>query len=364
MTYRPSSFLESNLTAQPSNHIFRNSQFNWSHSQREDTEGQGSYPKSIYKPNLNVRPNQAPSVQTLVSSSLQNYSNALFLTKRGEKPTLPFHSTKVFAPETQKENKPGTVSHLIIKAMVDQSASTKWNQPVSSRQRASSVQGAKISTQPSSSYISEEYLSYNQNEKFDGGIKGTRGSANLLLTSMKRDTSSKSGLLSQPSKLYKSSTGDKSAREDYLKRELKTPKSVNYQVTCSTERSKGVVEAFGICTTQGITKDYNEDGVSIIMNVVQEDKSGLHANLQAKNNFSYFSVFDGHGGTNCVNYLKDNLHYKILNDPQFPSRCDQAIFNGVLKAEKEFLEQANKNNGFPDKSGACCLIVLFKGSRF
>ena len=54
-------------------------------------------------------------------------------------------------------------------------------------------------------------------------------------------------------------------------------------------------------------------------------------------NCSYFSIFDGHGGNKCANFLREKLHQYILNDPKFPNNVDQAIKNGVLKAEREFL---------------------------
>jgi len=134
-------------------------------------------------------------------------------------------------------------------------------------------------------------------------------------------------------------------------------KSVNYQITCSLDKSKGVVQAFGICTTQGIAKNYNEDGVSIIMNVTRDQKDVVKNDHSS--NYSYFSVFDGHGGQQCVSYLRDNLHLKILNDPEFPKSCDKAIFNGIIKAEKEFLQSAHSPE-LVENSGACCLVALFK----
>ena len=362
MAFRPASYLDSNLTAQPSNHVFRNSQYNWSYSTKDSHEGQDGYAKSIYKPNLNIKPSNPPNTQTLVSSSLQNYSSTLFLSRRNQRAAPVYISSIPSHPPAQKENNPGTVSHLIMKAMADQPLSSKWNDTVPSRQRASSVQGSKMQTPTHVAYPTQGPSSHYQATRKENFAKSGKSSSNLLLNTMKREYSAKSGILSQSSKHFKSAQHDHDSRESLDRAPCKTPKSVNYQVTCSTEKSKGVVEAFGICTTQGIVKNYNEDGVSIIMNVLQEDKNSAHSTYKQKSNFSYFSVFDGHGGNACVNYLKDNLHYKILNDSLFPSRCDQAIFNGVLKAEKEFLDQAGKNHDQLDKSGACCLIVLFKGT--
>lgn len=32
-----------------------------------------------------------------------------------------------------------------------------------------------------------------------------------------------------------------------------------------------------------------------------------------------FSIFDGHGGTNCCNFLKEHLHDKILENFEYES---------------------------------------------
>ena len=91
-----------------------------------------------------------------------------------------------------------------------------------------------------------------------------------------------------------------------------------YELTKSNEKSKGIVEAFGICTTQGILRNYNEDRVSVILNVMKHSEaSGEDNNTSKENtipNSSYFSLFDGHGGNKCANFLRENLHQYILND--------------------------------------------------
>lgn len=117
---------------------------------------------------------------------------------------------------------------------------------------------------------------------------------------------------------------------------------VNYELTKSNEKSKGIVEAFGICTTQGISRNYNEDRVSVILNVMKHSEDGSTPNSMTSNresiipHSSYFSVFDGHGGNKCANFLRENLHQYILNDSNFPTNCDQALRSGILKAESEF----------------------------
>jgi serine/threonine protein phosphatase PrpC len=72
-------------------------------------------------------------------------------------------------------------------------------------------------------------------------------------------------------------------------------------------------------------------------------------------NSSYFSVFDGHGGNKCANFLRENLHQYILNDSHFPDDCHKAINTGILAAEKEFLKKCKSTNF--DKSGSCALLA-------
>ena len=51
-------------------------------------------------------------------------------------------------------------------------------------------------------------------------------------------------------------------------------------------------------TCNGIYRKYNEDKLKIITN--------------GKYNFSYFSIFDGHNGTSCANFLSENLYQEII----------------------------------------------------
>ena len=152
-------------------------------------------------------------------------------------------------------------------------------------------------------------------------------------------------------------------------------KSVNYEVTQSNESSKGIVRAFGICTTQGIVRDYNEDRVSVILNVSRDEQeqdikhnqrfSQVHNSGGEFNRpgpkCSFFSVIDGHGGNGCANFLREKLHHYILNDTNFPLKCPEAIKNGIQRAEDQFLKNAVQGKNNVDRSGACCLIALFRG---
>ena len=51
-----------------------------------------------------------------------------------------------------------------------------------------------------------------------------------------------------------------------------------------------------------------------------------------------FGVYDGHGGSKCAEYLKDNLHNNIILEPSFPHDIVEAIKQGSEKTEEDFLK--------------------------
>ncbi len=40
---------------------------------------------------------------------------------------------------------------------------------------------------------------------------------------------------------------------------------------------------------------------------------------------SFFGIYDGHGGETCANFLRDNLHNFVINQPTFPNNPLEAI---------------------------------------
>jgi len=69
-------------------------------------------------------------------------------------------------------------------------------------------------------------------------------------------------------------------------------------------------------------------------------------------------VFDGHGGSTCSDFLKDNLHNFVTKDPSFPSDCETAIKRGFAEAEKVFCSKAIENKDELDTSGSCAVVLL------
>ena len=129
-------------------------------------------------------------------------------------------------------------------------------------------------------------------------------------------------------------------------------------ITLSPARSSsflfnGVEAYYSVNTTNGTIRTYNEDRVSIVINI----KRKSDWTQKAWPNCSYFSIFDGHGGALCADFLKDNLHKMILENPNFPENPKIAIEQGCAQAEHDFCKFALKQTNI-ERSGSCGVILL------
>lgn len=87
---------------------------------------------------------------------------------------------------------------------------------------------------------------------------------------------------------------------------------------------------------------------------------------------SFFAIYDGHGGSLCAEFLRDNLHnyvkdiniiFKVLYDQNFPKDIKEAIRLGFQKADSDFLNYyaLNQQGEVTDKSGSCAIVALIVG---
>ena len=123
-----------------------------------------------------------------------------------------------------------------------------------------------------------------------------------------------------------------------------------------SNKSYGRIKAYASYTNKGIIRNYNEDRVSIVINMNQPN------NFDNKTKFpriSYFGIFDGHGGSKCSEYLRDNLLQLICNNKNFPSNITLSIKEAFKKADEDFLNNYSVQNGkIKDFSGSCGLFLL------
>ena len=117
--------------------------------------------------------------------------------------------------------------------------------------------------------------------------------------------------------------------------------------------------AYGANTNQGIVRNYNEDRVAIILNIMKPKSKQFTGQEWPK--CSFFGIYDGHGGHVCADFLRDYLHQFIIKDQYFPKEPIKAIKNGFKEAEKLFLEFAEGQQyevGDIDRSGSCAIVAL------
>ena len=131
----------------------------------------------------------------------------------------------------------------------------------------------------------------------------------------------------------------------------------NYEQSKTSKKKMGLIKSYAVNTYQGIIRTYNEDRVSIIVNM--NKPRGYYKKIWPR--VSFFGIFDGHGGEACSEYLRDNLHDLIChNNEFFPENIPEAIKLAFEKAEKNFLENyaLNKKKEVINKSGSCAIILL------
>lgn len=124
-----------------------------------------------------------------------------------------------------------------------------------------------------------------------------------------------------------------------------------------SHKSSFSISAYAANTHQGSIRNYNEDRVSIILNIVKPNT--YIGEYWPK--CSFFAVYDGHGGSGCAEYLRDNLHHKIIRNSNFPDNPEKAILCGCAEAEEEFINKYAlnlKGSEIIDKSGSCAVFSL------
>lgn len=151
---------------------------------------------------------------------------------------------------------------------------------------------------------------------------------------------------------------------DLIKEQNNTPLSKSflkssyekYENTRFSSKSLNLIKSFAANTHQGVVRKYNEDRVSIILNIIKPNsfKGSYWPTC------SFFGIFDGHGGNKCADYLKDNLHNFIIKSPYFPKNPQKAITEGFNQCDDEYITNhaLGPNNIIMDRSGSCAIVIL------
>eukprot|EP00796_Vickermania_ingenoplastis_P007278 gene7278-5122_t len=78
--------------------------------------------------------------------------------------------------------------------------------------------------------------------------------------------------------------------------------------------------------------------------------------VMMKDGFPFFAVYDGHGGSQCAEFLRDHLHEMILNHPDLKKNPEKAIYDSIIEADRQFLQRTEVET---NESGSVCAVALF-----
>lgn len=132
----------------------------------------------------------------------------------------------------------------------------------------------------------------------------------------------------------------------------------NFETTKCSAKENGVIKSYAANTNQGVIRNYNEDRVSIVLNIQKPPQKICDRWPKCQ----FFAIFDGHGGHTCADFLRDNLHQFIVRDQEFPGNPRLAIQNAFQKADQYFLDTVERFAGgkqsMLDRSGSCAIVIL------
>ena len=148
-----------------------------------------------------------------------------------------------------------------------------------------------------------------------------------------------------------------SLKSTILSLNLLTKKYDYYELPKFSSKQVGPLKSFSYNTFQGLFKDYNEDRVSVCSLVKKPSSS----KMKTWPKISYFAIFDGHGGEECSEFLKNNYMNYLIENANFPFDIKLSMIESFQKIEEDFFKLKCKDNiDDSDKSGSCALVsVIF-----
>jgi len=95
--------------------------------------------------------------------------------------------------------------------------------------------------------------------------------------------------------------------------------------------------------------------------ISMEDAHTTELTLKDKAGYSFFGVYDGHGGQNIAKYSGAHLHERIARDPAFPNDIEAAIKNGFLGTDEDLKNDPQFTN---DPSGCTAVTAIITPDNF
>lgn len=102
-------------------------------------------------------------------------------------------------------------------------------------------------------------------------------------------------------------------------------------------------------------RDYMEDTHVCIPNLAKN----FGYNTVDDKVISFYGVFDGHGGKDAAQYVRDNLPRVIVEDAAFPLELEKAVRRSFVQTDSQFAEKCSLQDGL--SSGTTALTAMIFG---
>lgn len=117
----------------------------------------------------------------------------------------------------------------------------------------------------------------------------------------------------------------------------------------------GQIESFAINTHTGTVRSANEDRISVLLNA-QNKFTKAKNKLNNSHMCSAFSVFDGHGGVSCCNFLKERLHKSLFGNMEVDGIIGRSIKAIYERLDEDYIREAGELR--KNFSGSCAITLL------
>ena len=223
-------------------------------------------------------------------------------------------------------------------------------------------------------YLKNKNINLNMNSRNNYSLPKIQVIKNPLQISLEKDTKvfknirsiSQRSILNMPTntnikiiyKLNERKFTQNKLNSDLSLEEILNENFMNYQNAKHSENSFDNIISYGVNTYKGVIRNYNEDRVTILINaLINKDEDNLKQKFHNLN-ISYFSIYDGHAGNKCCEFLKKFLHHYIFESDFFPLNPIKALEDGFNVCENKFMSLIHSDNQFFDPSGSCAIVIL------
>jgi integrin-linked kinase-associated serine/threonine phosphatase 2C len=134
-----------------------------------------------------------------------------------------------------------------------------------------------------------------------------------------------------------SSTSTNSVRR--IRTESKVDGNYKYSFAAVSQKALHLTIEFGVESVQGARKTMEDQHMARKGDEPLTPRGDGAQPVDVASGIPFFGVYDGHGGTQCAEFLRARLHVLVLGHPKVREEPEVALREAISKAEEEFMEK-------------------------